>query len=708
LSEDRTESGKKSVADAFITAAVACEVFARVLISATVHPWTGYLVNATLGAIVILILALKPDRMKLQDRLLVWGLALYFSAAFVSIAFSIMPWNSLRWFLFHIGDLFLFLAVLGAGRGSLPGVAAAVVFAGALSAAFALRQHLGGFAATMQSDGVTDYALQTLQEGRVFGLTFSPDMMASVIAGLLPVCLCFLKSGASRMVSGDGAGRPATILYALTFILFLAVLFLTKSVGGFMAAGAGVLVWLFLHLGASAFNRRHALAAACAVFLILAGALVIAHLRGGHVFNLDDAHNPLVRRLDNWATGARVYLEFPVTGAGAGQYGLASLYHRSLAGNEAKHAHNLLIEALAETGPVGFAGLCLILAGFSRRVFLLFGKKSSTAESATGDRRGPSEPFDGGGDIRTGLVAGGCAVALHSMIDFDFSVAEVAAFFWIALAASIEARGHVESSYDKPAGKRRAVRAIVAAAIVVIALFEFYQARGAWLRERAVNLAREGDWVGAGSYAGRALSWDGTSDEMYGLLARAAATTSADRPEAVSEARAALEKAISLNPRYPYHYRDLGLLLLRRDKAAAGERFEKAVSLYPNNMGLNIHLGRWLRMEGRFEEAEQVLEHAVECHKNNGDALFELGALYSVQGRHDQAGKYLERSAWRAPVSGRRATAFSEFLVKQGKPKEAAEFLKSWSKKHPGRELVEAKQEKHKIKADGGHPDQIR
>ncbi|HEX9860557.1 MAG TPA: tetratricopeptide repeat protein, partial [Nitrospirota bacterium] len=56
------------------------------------------------------------------------------------------------------------------------------------------------------------------------------------------------------------------------------------------------------------------------------------------------------------------------------------------------------------------------------------------------------------------------------------------------------------------------------------------------------------------------------------------------------------EEAIRLNPLYPYHYRDLGILYMKLgDKEAARRMFEEACRRYP--------AGR--RLAGQLREAEK-------------------------------------------------------------------------------------------------------
>lgn len=685
MSDPGADTGPATGARRVETAALIALVFARLLWSGSIHQDAGFLNNALL-ALVLAAVILRRPRPRLPGRALAAGAALYFAAAFISVYFSIAPWSSLRWFLFRLGDLFLLLLAVAAGKGRLRVLAGAMVAAVALSAAYALRQRLGGFEATIASGQASQYALETLREGRVFGLTFSPDMLAAMIAGLIPVLLSFIASGFGGHEERGWDRVPSFMLLSTLLALFLCVLIFTRSVGGFLAAGAGVGAWVFFHArrGSARADRRAMLLAAIGLVILLAGAGAIVALRGGHLFELDSPHNPLLRRLDNWATALQVWREFPLTGAGEGQAGLAMLLHRSLSGNEAKHAHNALIEALAETGPLGLVGLGLILAGFFINALKL---RPGAAGPGWFVRTADAEH-----EMAMGLAAGGAAVALHAMMDFDFAVMEAAAIFWVACAAVIP----VEQAAARPRGGwSTSRRAVAAAALLVTALAELYQARGAQLRGEAEAAFQADDGQSAESLAARALAWDPTTDETYQTLGLAGLKTHADKKAAMKEYEAALLKAISVNPRNPFYYKELGMVYTgmsdyKLNEKAAGEMFAKAVALYPNSLDLNVYLGRWLRGEGRYEEAEKVLKHAAECQAYNGWARFELGLLYLAQGRDAEAWKCLEQGVWQRPIEAARAVYFAQTLLQLGKKKEAREFLERWDARYPGEVLVQS------------------
>ncbi len=648
------------------TAAAAVTLAARILVSGSIYPWITPLTNAVLAILALAALWQGLLSKRSLGRLALIGLGLYMAGAVLSVPFSISPFGSLRWLVFESGSVLVVL-VAAAGRRRIGWVLTAMVAAGVVSAAWAVRQKLGGFAVTLEQGELTEYARNTLLEGRAFGMTFSPDMLAACLGGLLPAGLSALVAARGKL-GRPGPERTAALL-ALVSVFFLAAgIWLARSLGGWMAAGTGMAAWLFLigrPLGVSA--KKIKIFAASLVSAMAAGAVLIMLARGGHVLDTDDPNNPAFQRMENWRAGLKAAWEFPLTGAGGGKFGLAALKHRSVEGNEAKHAHNLFIETLAETGPLGAAGIMVISASFIMGAIRSV-RKEEQREAI----------------ILSGIAAGGMVALAHSMIDYSFQTAEASTIFWVGLGALSARPGETDDEY-----KRRGPGLILAAVLLAaLALVQAYCFQAARLKSKAGNLAREGKWAEAGQAARAAAKWDGRDEETWDLVARSVAV-SARSPAEVEQAVRALEKAVSLNPRYPYYYRDLAFLKSRDDPEQAEALFRKAVELYPNGADLNLQLGRWLARRGQVQEAEKVLLHAGRCTRANSEELFELALLYGREGKTEKADDYLARAAKARPYQSSHAVAFARRLVEKDKKEEAGEFLMDWLQKTPGDEAVE-------------------
>ncbi len=647
-------------------------LFLRVVMPPSVYEWTGYMGNAALCLLVLYLLVKDPREFKAGDNLVFGGAVLYFASMFFTIPRSLAPADSLYVFLKNSGGFFILLAGLSLGTRRLKWILGAFLFAFALSAAFALRQHFGGFEKTLAASGISDYARETLREGRVFGLTMSPDMLAVTMAAAIPVVLSML------FPAGVGSAKKffknrKTPAFGLLLILFASVLLLTRSLGGVLAAGAGLLAWFFLKGLASPeslLRRQWKKFAVLLTILLIGGCSAVVVLRGGHFLEFEGRHNPLVMRLHNWEAAVRLFAEFPLTGAGAGQYGAGMLKHRSMTGNEAQHAHNSLLEALSETGIPGFIGLALLFVGFLRRAFL------TARPSAFGTRMTGETLW-----ICIGAFSGAVALMAHSFIDFSMQVPEAAALFWLAAGVAASQPSDKGQQIPWPRKTRFLVIAAAAALLVTFAA-NMYHMQAERIKQEARRAAAGNDWTTALKKWEAALEWRSRDREALVRKARALAF-SKQGTRNLARARAALRRAVFLEPRYPFVYEYYGHVLAKSEPARAEKMFVQAVSLYPNSMELNLTLGEWFIKQKRYDKAEEVLRHAAGCGSSNGDVLFQLSRLYFIKGDLKQGSAFLKRSAFAPPVMPARAKQYVLFMLKQDKTGKARDFVSRWKRRNP-------------------------
>ncbi len=211
-----------------------------------------------------------------------------------------------------------------------------------------------------------------------------------------------------------------------------------------------------------------------------------------------------------WRVAARMVGREPLLGAGAGSFGSTWVRERPVA-NEARDAHNLYLETLAELGPVGLALLLVVLAApFAslRRV-----------------RRDPSAP-----------AAAGVLVAFlaHAAVDWDWEIpllALVALACGVTLLVLDPRRRSVALTTGRRIALVGAVCAALGAALVVHvgnrAAGDALDALAADEPERAAVAARRAQawmpWSSEGDQLlGEALAEDGRDEAAREVLRRAA------------------------------------------------------------------------------------------------------------------------------------------------------------------------------------------
>jgi len=83
------------------------------------------------------------------------------------------------------------------------------------------------------------------------------------------------------------------------------------------------------------------------------------------------------------------------------------------------------------------------------------------------------------------------------------------------------------------------------------------------------------------------------------------------------------------------------LAVARSDYASAEEQFRSAVDLNPTSPRTQRWLGRVLRLQGKFDEAEEVLNQLLRIDPNNGKTNLELAQLYSETDKLTKAREHL-------------------------------------------------------------------
>lgn len=108
----------------------------------------------------------------------------------------------------------------------------------------------------------------------------------------------------------------------------------------------------------------------------------------------------------------------------------------------------------------------------------------------------------------------------------------------------------------------------------------------------------------------------------------------------LDRAQACFEAAYKLDESYSDALNNLGLLyLMRNDIPKAKEYFLRTIAdqLYPYPHFAETNLGRALRMEKNYAEAEQHLQKAIRLKGTHCDAYKELAILYDEQAMNEKA-----------------------------------------------------------------------
>lgn len=250
--------------------------------------------------------------------------------------------------------------------------------------------------------------------GRASGTFINPDHFAGFLELVLPLPLAFLMAGRVGVVT-----RVVLAYAALSIMGGLAV---TISRGGWIAAAGGLVVLLAFLLC----HRNHRLRALLVLLaILLAGGLFTAHFLATtpgfmrHVVKPDTAGPSVLdvdARLNIWGAAVRMWQDHPWWGVGPGHFDYRFRQYRPEAFlTRPEHAHNDYLELFADWGVVGAA---IVFCGIGLFVFGLV--------KAWPHVRREENDFGSGMSSRYAFFLGGvsglCALAAHSLVDFNLHI----------------------------------------------------------------------------------------------------------------------------------------------------------------------------------------------------------------------------------------------------------------------------------------------
>lgn len=262
------------------------------------------------------------------------------------------------------------------------------------------------------SPGLLYWNRRPLWGGTVFGPYVNHNHYAGLMEILIPIGLGYILS------ARQSKARPVLVFAILVAI---ASVLLSGSRGGMIALVAELILFsvLVLRKGPEPRPAR----------VILVGCLTLAAVALLLFIWLDPGD--VTKRLEQTASSPKMSIadrekyafdtfrmirNYPIVGVGAGSFEAAYPAYQSFSSDlVVNHVHNDYLEALAETGVVGFLLVLCAIGLFLRQVFFLSLHRSNW--------------------IGVGAAVGCCGLLIHSFSDFNLHIPANAA--WFAYAAAI-------------------------------------------------------------------------------------------------------------------------------------------------------------------------------------------------------------------------------------------------------------------------------
>lgn len=244
--------------------------------------------------------------------------------------------------------------------------------------------------------------LERMKSKRIFATFIYPNTYASFLLFIIPAA--FFKA-----FSKEGVKERAFSVAVLILALFN--LLLTGSFGG---AAICLFVLLVMALYIWVKNKKKFFYMVFCLVLFLAALF----FSGYHAGRLPKKAS-MVDRVRYWQAAVQIFYENPVLGAGRGNYKHYYTRFKHPESMEARHAHSIFFETLAEGG---IAGAVLLFSFFFMLMALFF-------------QKGRSIP------LLAGTGFGFSAFLLHNMIDFNFVNPAVSVLFFAAGGLGLALRG---------------------------------------------------------------------------------------------------------------------------------------------------------------------------------------------------------------------------------------------------------------------------
>lgn len=273
----------------------------------------------------------------------------------------------------------------------------------------------------------------------VAGFMDSPNMLAPLLASLVPYLFCFWMASDTR---------KNFILSSFGLLLLLTPIGMTKNIAGWVGLFAvmfALLIYFSIHEHWQRSGKALRLAACWLAVALAAGSGAASYLRAGEPIKIMKIRSINERITQNRAAWM-MFKEAPLLGRGPGSFYRHFVEYRRavwfthmpdrLPDRAAHQVHNDYAQLLAEGGILTAAPLAAILIWFSGLQFA-FMKKSLNMKKLSGR-----------GIAAIGAAGGFWTIAVNAFGNFPFHVAPLAmaAIFWAAVAYRVTQNNECEET----------------------------------------------------------------------------------------------------------------------------------------------------------------------------------------------------------------------------------------------------------------------
>jgi len=421
---------------------------------------------------------------------------------------------------------------------------------------------------------------------------------ANVIAGYLNLLLPLVV--VRLLTPREWSGR---VLLLLTLILFLIIEYFASSRGGWLGGVAGIAVSVAL-LGwpsarrflRAAWQRSRARTMGAAAGLVLA--LAVAAL-GAYALLARQAsrtyHVPVASaRSEIWGPAVQIIEDAPILGHGVGGFVVRFAQATNIPpGFSTNHAHNLVLQILAETGVVG------LMLALTAGALGLWGLWPAIRRA-----------FRQADPALAAYLGAFIALFVHHAVDYLFNVtAYLLAVMTLAALTVSHALSRRQISLPG-----RPMSAFLLAAVAMVVGIGAWLVRGGGTYLSGLQAHQESDLAGAADFLCLAAE-EQPDTSVFGFECALAAADQAARTEnaeLLEDALDAQRLALARDPYWPIHLANLaGLEWASGDLDQAVADLKEAAGRAPRHAILAVNLGWMLEAQGREAEALEAYRQAL-------------------------------------------------------------------------------------------------
>ena len=558
-----------------------------------------------------------------------------------------------------------------------------ICLAGFVAACYGIIQRLGGDPITW-NEPVWSRVTSTLGQ---------PNALGAYLAMVLPLSLTFAMNPDPRQDKIKGRGIGRRVLGCGCFLVVLIALILTGSRGGWLGAGAALLLFGILTMPRLETKARRVAFVCIILTLLVTGAFSLhpglsplrriastIHVERnpqGHSISFDGTAR---ERLTTWKASWRLFEANPWIGVGPEM--MRQFFPRFLATGdpetEADRAHNFFLQEAVTKGIPGVAVAVWLL------VTLFWSGKQGFSRNPSGENR----------IVATGFLCACFGYIIQGLVGFGLHT--TTSLFWVSAAAVARLSVHEEKTVNVRGGiTSRVILLILLSSVIIpnaVLAIDLYRADLEFGRSvRLMKSGRMNAALQAGHDANRIYPSGASYRAELGLSYYRAGKKEGES-RWISAAERWMAGAVGMDPEDGHLRSWLGMIMAERYRASgdailslkASEAYQEAIQRLPRNPSVYVNLSNLLVDMRISDKALHVCKNGLDLNPGSVEILMTLGRIHQIRGENHEAELAFRRVTELDPASIEAYEAIGRILFEREDFEKSAQAFRTASILEPG------------------------